>query len=252
MPSSDDYMLFLPEIIAVKPEEIKKPNIPFDTFLQESENLFQWCNDDREALSKSSLDISLIDKLPILSGAGREAQARWIKEVKTKKDAEKSWQVEYPLALKLKSELIHDFRFAFRKTPELLSKIDTIEKGNSLADLVQDLNDLSVLGIANFELVSKIDRTRESLENTAILADQLAEILATVNSEKEINTGFLEIRNKAYTLLKNTVDEIRECGRYVFWHNPERLKGYSSAYWQSRNAERPARKPAKPKPDSEK
>ena len=52
------------------------------------------------------------------------------------------------------------------------------------------------------------------------------------------------IRDKAYTLLKWAVDEIRECGRFVFWRTPERLKGYSSPYWQARNAERPADKPA--------
>ncbi len=173
-----------------------------------------------------------------MAGACREAQARWVKELKIKKDAEKRWQVEYPLALKLKSELVHDFRFAFRKNPELLLKIETIEKGSSNADFVQDLNDLSVLGIANPELLLKIGRTVESLENAALMASQLAEIVATVNSEKQINAGFLEIRNKAYTLLKNAVDEIRESGRYVFWHNPDRLKGYSSAYWQSRNAVR--------------
>ena len=109
------------------------------------------------------MDISLIDKLPVQAGACREAQARWTKEVKVKKEAEVRWQKEYPKALKLRGELVHDFRFAFRKSPDLLSKIDTIEKGSSHADFVQDLNDLSVLGIANLELVTKIGRTRESL-----------------------------------------------------------------------------------------
>ena len=243
MPSSDDYMQLLPEITAVQPHEIKKPNMPVDVFLQESENLFQWCSDDREALFRCGLDTRLIDKLPLLAGACREAQARWVKENKTKKEAENSWRKEYPVALNLKNELIHDFRFAFRKNPELLSKIANIEKGNTYADFVQDLNDLSVLGLDNAEEVTKIGRTLESLENAAILAKKLAGILATWNSEKEINAGFLEIRNKAYTLLKNAVDEIRESGRFVFWRNPERLKGYSSAYWQARNAKRPAEKP---------
>lgn len=244
MPSSNDYTQLLPEIAAVKSEEIKKPNIPFDIFLQESENLFQWCKDDKEMLAKCGLDVSLIDKLPLLSGACREAQARWVKENKTKKAAEISWRKEYPAALNLRNELIHDFRFAFRKNPGLLEKIANIEKGNSYADFVQDLNDLSVLGIAHLALVTKTGRTRESLENAALLASRIAELLATVNSEKQINAGFLEIRNKAYTLLKNAVDEIRECGRFVFWRNPERLKGYSSAYWQAHNAKRPAEKPA--------
>ncbi len=244
MPSSDDYMQLLPEITAVQPHEIKKPNMPVDVFLQESENLFQWCSDDRVALSRCGLDTSLIDKLPLLAGACREAQARWVKEAKIKKEAEKLWQVEYPQALKLKRELIHDFRFAYRKKPTLLQKIEMIEKGSSYADLVQDLNDLSVLGIDNPDELTKIGRTLESLENTGLLAKRLAEILATWNSEKEINAGFLEIRNKAYTLLKNCVDEIRESGRFVFWHNSDRLIGYSSTYWKARNATKTTKKQA--------
>jgi len=37
-----------------------------------------------------------------------------------------------------------------------------------------------------------------------------------------------KIRDQAFTHLKEAVDYIREYGRYVFWRNPARLKGYRS------------------------
>ena len=40
------------------------------------------------------------------------------------------------------------------------------------------------------------------------------------------------MRDKAYTHLKQAVDEVRECGQYVFWRNEARLKGYSSRYFR--------------------
>lgn len=38
------------------------------------------------------------------------------------------------------------------------------------------------------------------------------------------------MRNRAYIYLKQAVDEIRDCGKYTFACNPERLKGYRSEY----------------------
>ena len=44
------------------------------------------------------------------------------------------------------------------------------------------------------------------------------------------------MRDKAYTHLKQAVDEVRECGHYVFWRNEARLKGYSSRYFRKARA----------------
>jgi len=32
------------------------------------------------------------------------------------------------------------------------------------------------------------------------------------------------------TKIMKKLDEIRDCGKYLFWRDEERLKGYSSAY----------------------
>jgi len=44
------------------------------------------------------------------------------------------------------------------------------------------------------------------------------------------------MRDKAYTHLKQAVDQVRECGQYVFWRNEARLKGYGSRYFRKARA----------------
>jgi hypothetical protein len=66
----------------------------------------------------------------------------------------------------------------------------------------------------------------------------LADLLSRATSERGDNNQARVTRDKAYTLLKQALDEIRECGQYVFWRNPQRLKGYVSQYhkrWKKSN-----------------
>lgn len=60
----------------------------------------------------------------------------------------------------------------------------------------------------------------------------------------------MQIRENAYTYLKQAIDEIRECGKFVFWRNPERMKGYVSEHWQKANAARTNAENAKDQPQA--
>ena len=60
----------------------------------------------------------------------------------------------------------------------------------------------------------------------------MAVLPATANGDKAEPNNSKTIRDKAYTHLKALVDEIREAGKYVFWRNPNRYKGYVSHYWK--------------------
>ena len=47
-------------------------------YLQEAENLYHWCLEDKEALTDKNIDWSMVEDLPVRCGALREAQSRWI------------------------------------------------------------------------------------------------------------------------------------------------------------------------------
>ncbi len=239
MSSTADYNELLPVISAISPSDVLTPNIPIDVFVQEAENLFHWCSDDEGELTRVGLDWTLVTTLPVRAGACREAQSLWNKERNTRQEAEQAWKDEAPAAFGLRDQLIHTFRFAYRKFDGLLSRVDEIAQGDTNADMVQDLNDLSVLGKANSEPLVIINFDMPLLDTAADVSDRMGDLLGATNGErKEVSEAML-IRDKAFTYLKQAVDEIRECGKFAFWRTPDRLKGYNSDYWKQQKKSTP-------------
>jgi hypothetical protein len=123
-------------------------------------------------------------------------------------------------------------RFAYRKDESLLSRVRAITDGNGHADMIQDLNDIAVLGRENPNPLTAIGFDLSQFDLAATRADELADLLAEANGDKADPNSSKIIRNQAYTYLKTLVDEIREAGKYAFRNDPNRLKGYASAYWR--------------------
>lgn len=96
-----------------------------------------------------------MEDLPIRCGALKEAAARWAAERFTREEAAKQQAIESPQAYELRNELIQEFRFAFRNDAKLSAKVSTIAEGSGHADMLQDLNDLAVLGRAHADLLAK-------------------------------------------------------------------------------------------------
>lgn len=240
MPSSADYKELLPVIQAISPESVLTPNMPVDVYVQEAENLYHWSFDDQAALSNAGLSLNSINNLAVRAGACREAQSLWVKERKMNQEAEKLWKAEAPAAFGMRDHLIHAFRYAFRKDAALLTRVDEIAQGDSNSDMVQDLNDLSVLGKDHLDLLALINFAPIELDDAATTADHMGDLLGATNGERKEESESMIIRDKAFTYLKQAVDEIRDCGKFVFWRNPDRLKGYASDYWQRKNTSKPA------------
>lgn len=236
MSSLSDYNELLAEIQAIRPEKVVSPTMPVDIFVQEAENLYHWCPDDQGALINAGLNWSLIIGLPTKAGACREAQSLWNKERNTRQEAEQLWKDQSPEAFDLRDQLVHTFRYAFRKNEGLLGRVDEIAQGDTNSDMVQDLNDLSELGKANADLLALVNFDMTKLDTAAEVSDRMGDLLGATNGERKKDSEAMLIRDQAFTFLKEAVDEIRECGKFVFWRNPDRLKGYNSDYWKTKNA----------------
>jgi hypothetical protein len=243
MSSTTDYNELLPIISSINPSDVLTPNMPIDVFVQESENLYHWCKDDQQALTKVGLDWNLVLSLPVRAGACREAQSLWVKGHNTRQESEQGWKEQAPAAFDLRDQLIHDFRIAFRKSDRLLSRVEEIAQGDTNSDLVQDLNDLSTVGKANPGLLTPINFDLNKLYTAADLSDYMGDLLGATNGERKTDSESMLIRDKAYTYLKQAVDEIRECGKFAFWRTPDRLKGYFSEHWQKANTARAKEQP---------
>jgi hypothetical protein len=67
------------------------------------------------------------------------------------------------------------------------------------------------------------------------MSDDLSAVLALANGEDGNDDDAKEMRDKAYTYMKQAIDEIRSTGQYVFWRDADRKKGYASTYFRKKN-----------------
>lgn len=229
--SKQNFQTKLAELENMPQDLVKAPAQPVDVTVQEAENLFIWVQEDKKVLIRIGLDWDrYVVDLPIRTGACRYAQAIWHKERYSQEEAAKAWKEESPKAHGLRNDLLADMRFAFRKRPDLLARVRTVVGGDGNADMIQDLMDISVLGKANlteFEAI-KYDLSRFDLAEQK--SDSLAELLAKANGVTWDNSKAKDIRDRAFTHLKEAMDEIRDTGKYAFRKDPERYKGYISRY----------------------
>ncbi len=230
MGNKESYDQMLEDAQALNTESLLKCNIPIETYLQEAVDLEKWASDDKEQLIEVGLPEDIFNKLNKCTGALREAESRWHEAERKKNEAQELWGKEKPVGFKFRNDLLHSFKYAYRKEPVLLNNISDISKGSNIPDMIQDLNDLAVLGRNNLEPLLKIGFEEEQLATAAEMSAHLADLRAIVNGDKHNPKVSMEIRNAMYTLLKSCVDEIRECGKFVFRDNPKRLIGYRSEY----------------------
>ena len=231
----EDYQNKIDEIEAIPEDELKLPNAPVSIMVQEAENQFEWCKDDKKELTKTGLDWNMVLDIPARAGALRQSESNWKSVSRARQDAEKEWKEKSPGAYDLRDRLVHDFTYAFRNEDELKTKLAEIRDGDGHADMIQDLSDLSVLGKSNTPLLKTIGFDVALLDEAAAMSDNMGSLLAEVNGERAEQNEAKIIRDKAYTYLKQAVDELRACGKYVFWRDPERLKGYRSEYHKKHN-----------------
>lgn len=235
MAHGNEYQTKLNAAKALKAEDVKEPNIPIGIYLQEAEDLKIWSTSDIVALVEVGLEAKTIEDLGVCAGATRTAQSLWQKAMQTREQDEQKWLNLSPEAFRFRDRLLHSYRYAFRGRSDLLATVSKIAEGNSNADMIQDLNDLAELGKANTEPLEAISFDLNLLDKADTDADMLAEILAGANGDRLGFNELRDMRDRMYTLLKECVDEVRECGKYVFWDKPDRYKGYISRFLKRQN-----------------
>lgn len=213
------------EVLATIPvSSVRLPTVPIDAYVQEAYDLYEWIAEDQEPLTNAGLEAVFITDLPNRAKILRQAQSIWMKERYSKEEAQREWDERAVDAYALKESLEASFKFAFRKHPDLVAKVNVIAEGTGHTDMVQDLSDLSVLGKANENLLLSIGMDLSDLDQAAQWSGELATLLAKVNGERNDNNRAKLQRDKAYTHLKEAMDEIRITGKYVYRKEPEKVR----------------------------
>ncbi len=235
--SKEDYDSKLEVLQTIDGERLRpKWAIPMDEYIQDAANLFAWCQKDKENLIARGLAWELVDDIPTRAGALREAESIWSSRRVARDGAEKEWKTESENAYKLKETLTHELRFAFRKHPELMKQLKVILKGRSHSDMLQDLNDLSLLGRENSELLTATNFDMTLLERSASDSKGLAAIRAENIAQQAEDNAVKKIRDQAATYLKEALEEVYAYGQFVFREDEKRRKGYCSYYYRQKRA----------------
>lgn len=225
------YEQKLQVISSIPDSSILKPgNIPVTVYLQEARNLYNWSAADREILTANGLQWSFVDDIPAREGALREAQSRWIAARSSHEAAEKTWMKQAPVAVNLRDDILRSLKFASTRNLSMKVKLSAVKKTGTYPGMIQNLNDLSVIGKGDPDALKRINFDMAKLDTAAATASEMAALLGAVTTERAYCSHALKIRNQAYTHLKEAVDEIRSFGQFVFWNDPARLRGYKSEY----------------------
>ncbi|MCX6581986.1 MAG: hypothetical protein NT166_17590 [Candidatus Aminicenantes bacterium] len=238
-------------ISAIDDNRIKTPkHVPVSACVLEASTLYHWALKDKEALIAHGLAWELVEDLQVRQEAVAEAEALWNTQWVGRKELASEWESLSALAYELRDRLLADFRFAFRNQPDLQPMLKRISTKKNHPTMIQDLNDLSVLGRANRPLLEAVRFDMSLLEKAAQTSWDLTALLArTTTARLKVGEG-KRIRDLAYTYLKEAVDEIRRTGQYVFRHDKERLSGYISYHLRQANM-RQARKSKMAKQEQE-
>lgn len=237
MTDKQDLQNLLKEINSIDEADIKKPAIPFEIYIYEAERLYTRASEDLPKLTAINMPANLIDNLRMRTNALRKAQLNWVELNNDKKKANADWKAAKPELLKLHKELIQSFQFAFRNNEVAMQKLSKIKKGNSMDDMLMDLCSLSVLGKDNSKLLEAINFDLSLLDRAAETSERMAKVKANKNGRLYFQDDMLVIRNKAYTLLKECVDEVRKYGQFAFADQPNIAQAYASKYRREKKRE---------------
>ncbi len=92
MTTTDHYSEKISIIKSIADDKILVPgSIPVNVYLQEAENLYNWCQPDKERLTAQGLKWQIVEDMPARIDALREAQARWATSDSTDIETEKLW-----------------------------------------------------------------------------------------------------------------------------------------------------------------
>lgn len=234
MSDQQNLLNLLEEIIAVPNNKILYSDVPYKIFIDEAESLHTRASIDLPLLTPYGLVPDKLNLLMGYTGALRTAQSNWEAKDSDKQKAILAWDTESPEMYELREFLIDHMDFAFRKDENLLKKIRDIKEGDSRPDTIQDLAILAVLGKENEALLTSINFDMAHCDRATELADRMGTLLGDINGRMYYDDEIKIIRDKAFTLTKELVDEIRSYGKFVFRKDEKLVKAYASKYHRER------------------
>lgn len=221
----------LPVLKDIPEDEILEPSMPVKDYLEEAHVFYLLAVEDEEDFRFVRFDWALVESLPERTRALNIAQSLWLADRVAEKEVVSKWKHAAGGAREFRDDLAADLAFAYRKDHDLKARASRVARSTTQSGLVQDLNNLAVLGRTYAQPLEAVDFDMSRLDRAAELSGTLSSLIAEKDGRRDKDPP-KEIRDRAYTYLKWAVDEVLECGKHVFRKDPDRKRLYASGYWR--------------------
>lgn len=178
--------------------------------------LYIWVQNDRALLEAVGLDWQLVDDLSLRVAACRYIEGEWQNHLSTTSDAEKEWTQKRDEAKALSVDLTRALRFALRRKLNVLGAQKQTTGYLSQAAFIEYCYNIAFLAADYKEQLQAVGFDVSRLDGACDDAEHLSVLLARVHTERGEQYIIRNQRNRAYTHLKEAVDQIRRCGKFAF------------------------------------
>ncbi|WP_143470467.1 hypothetical protein [Labilibaculum filiforme] len=218
-------------VLEITDEQIVSPTIPVYITIGEAGQLHRNALEDKDALLAKGLTLEKIEDLNSRALFLQDKQSDWIAVYESAQSNTEKWDQVYEEASLLQKELKYDFLFAYRNNEKILTQLNNIIDGNGKMDLIQDMSDYPKLAKQYPEPLKLINFDNSKLEKSDRFSHELYDLWQKIDGAKNSTYRPEKImRDRAYSYLKQLVDEIRTYGKYAFWNDEEKQKRYTSEY----------------------
>ncbi len=216
-------------------DAVRDPDVPIPVVLDEMSTTVIATREHSEALSQVGVTPAMSDTFEKRVNCLKAAQVVWNAEkAKGRTEANIAMNDE---AEEVRDDLVASAGLALRNNPGGLRRLEIIREGDSLPDLIADLQDLAVLITDARPLFEAINMdVDESSAKASRLSKDLQKTLATAEVAKTLSNS-KEMRDRIYTLTKESLKEIRLFAAFAFRKDKSnnRRSLFTSAYLRRKN-----------------
>lgn len=236
-----------PVFSAIPDEKTVILTMPLEEAVFEGNRVKHIALEHRAGLIGADVDSVLIDSFPARNGAFTWSVVLVQTFIQDALGADDQWKIKRAEAVKLKKDLVLHFKRAFRKDQDLLKSVREIKKTRERTAIIFDMLALVKLGKANIPLLEKIHMDLALLDKAKTLNTELADIYAQVKIDPDKFGLVKRTCDKAWTHLKEAMDEIYDAGRYLFPEDHKKHDLFYNLYFKKIG--KMGGRPKKPSPD---
>jgi len=145
----------------------------------------------------------------------------------------------------LKHDFVAALRYFAASDAEVQRRVDAVQIGTGLADLLDDLQKLAALVDEQASVLKKAQLPKKASDRARAIVESLggAEAMKSTDLDGE---AVMQLRNRAYWYARHAMDQVRAAGRYLFRTDPKALTLFraSSTHARHKSAPAPAEAPS--------